>query len=69
MGFEPLQNNHKDIKVRVERMDDVRKILNTIKDAGASLHSLDVRKPDLEEVFLKLTGEALRKDPAGGVTE
>jgi ABC-2 type transport system ATP-binding protein len=50
-------------------MDDVRKILNAIKDAGASLHSLDVRKPNLEEVFLKLTGEALRKDPDAGVTQ
>jgi ABC-2 type transport system ATP-binding protein len=69
MGFEPVQDNHKDIKVRVEHMDDVQKILHTIKDAGASLHSLDVRKPNLEEVFLKLTGEALRKDPVGRVPE
>jgi ABC-2 type transport system ATP-binding protein len=69
MGFEPVFDNHKDIKVRVEHTDDVRKILNTIKDAGASLLSLDVRKPNLEEVFLKLTGEALRKDPAVGVAE
>ena len=66
MGFEPVLNNHKDIKVRVEHTDDVRKILNAIKDAGALLLSLDVRKPNLEEVFLKLTGEALREDPAGG---
>jgi ABC-2 type transport system ATP-binding protein len=69
MGFEPVFDNHKDIKVRVEHTDDVRKILNTIKDAGASLLSLDVRKPNLEEVFLKLTGEALRKDRAGEVAE
>src|SRR5271157_3677035 len=69
MGLEPVHDNHKDIKVRVEHTDDVRKILNTIKDAGVSLLSLDVRKPNLEEVFLKLTGEALRKDPAVGVAE
>jgi ABC-2 type transport system ATP-binding protein len=69
MGFEPFHDNHEDIKVRVEHMDDVQKILNTIKDAGASLLSLDVRKPNLEEVFLKLTGEALHKEPAGGVAE
>jgi ABC-type multidrug transport system ATPase subunit len=50
-------------------MDDVQKILKTIKDAGASLLSLDVRKPNLEEVFLKLTGGAFRKEPAGGVAE
>jgi ABC-2 type transport system ATP-binding protein len=61
MGFEPVHDDHKDIKVRVEHTDDVRNVLNAIKDAGASLLGLDVRKPNLEEVFLKLTGEALRE--------
>ena len=61
MGFEPVHDDHKDIKVRVEHTDDVRNLLNAIKDAGASLLGLDVRKPNLEEVFLKLTGEALRE--------
>jgi len=66
MGFEPVHDNHENIKVRVERTDDVQKILNAIKDAGTSLRSLDVRKPNLEEVFLKLTGASLREGPAGG---
>jgi len=66
MGFEAVLDSHKNIKVRVERSDDVQKILNAVKDAGASLLSLDVRKPNLEEVFLKLTGEALREGPVGG---
>jgi ABC-2 type transport system ATP-binding protein len=65
MGFEPVHDSHNNIKVRVEHADDVQKMLNAIKDAGTSLHSLDVRKPNLEEVFLKLTGEALREGPAG----
>jgi len=69
MGFEPVHDNHKDIKVRVQNMNDVPKILNAIKDAGVSLLSLDVRKPNLEEVFLKLTGEAARKDHTGGLAE
>jgi ABC-2 type transport system ATP-binding protein len=60
-GFEPFLDNHKDIKVRVEHTYEVQKILNAIKDAGALYLSLDVRKPNLEEVFLKLTGEALRE--------
>ena len=67
MGFEPVHDNHKNITVRVEHADDVRKILNAIKEAGASSLGLDVRKPNLEEVFLKLTGEALREGPAEGV--
>ena len=62
MGFEPVHDNHKDVRVRVERMDDVQKILNTIQERGASLLSLDVRKPNLEDVYLKLTGEALHAE-------
>ena len=69
LGFEPAHANHKNIKVRVEHQDDVRKILNAIKDAGASFLSLDVRKPNLEEVFLKLTGAALREDLAEEVAQ
>src|SRR5512143_1238872 len=69
MGFATVHYDHKNIKIRMEHTDDVRKILNAIKDAGMSLLSLDVRKPNLEEVFLKLTGEALRKDSAGGGAE
>jgi ABC-2 type transport system ATP-binding protein len=66
MGFEPVLNNNGDIKVRVEHTDDVLKILNAIRDAGALYLGLDVRKPNLEEVFLKLTGEALLVDSVGG---
>jgi ABC-2 type transport system ATP-binding protein len=66
MGFEPVLSNHKDIKVSVEHTDDVLKILNAIRDAGALYRGLDVRNPNLEEVFLKMTGEALLVDSVGG---
>ena len=66
MGFEPDLNNNKSVNVRVESTDDIRKILNAMKDAGASLLSMDVRKPNLEQVFLKLTGEALHEGASGG---
>jgi ABC-2 type transport system ATP-binding protein len=66
MGFEPVLDDHQDLKVRVEHTDDVQKILKAIQEAGVSLRSLDVRKPNLEEVFLKLTGEALREGPVEG---
>jgi len=61
MGFQPVHANHRNIKVRVEHTDDIQKILNALKDAGAATLSLDVRKPNLEAVFLKLTGEALHE--------
>jgi len=69
MGFEPVLDSRKNIKVRVEHTDDVQKILEAMKDAGASSLSLDVRKPNLEAVFLKLTGEALHEDSVEGASK
>jgi len=69
MGFEPVHDNPRDIKVRVEHTDDIQQILHALKDAGASSLSVDVRKPNLEAVFLKLTGEALREGSVEGVLE
>jgi len=66
IGFEPVQDNHRNLKVRLEQTDDVRKILNAIEEGGASFLGLDIRKPNLEEVFLMVTGETLHEDPAGG---
>ncbi len=66
MGFKPVISNDNAIKTRVQHTDDVQKILSAIKDAGAFYQSLDVRKPNLEEVFLKLTGEALHDSHADG---
>jgi ABC-2 type transport system ATP-binding protein len=69
MGFEPVHDNHQNIKVRVEHPDDVQKMLSSLRDAGAPFLSLDVRKPNLESVFLKLTGEALREGSVEGGPE
>jgi ABC-2 type transport system ATP-binding protein len=65
LGFDPVFTNHKDIMVRVEHTKDVQQILSAITDAGAVYLGLDVRKPNLEEVFLKLTGKALHDSHAG----
>jgi ABC-2 type transport system ATP-binding protein len=69
LGFEPAQDEHKNITVKVAHTDDVRNILNAITDAGAPFLTLDVRKPNLEEVFLKVTGETLREGVAGTMPE
>jgi len=66
VGLDALHDNHRNIRVRLERAGDVQKILNAIQAGGATFLGLDVRKPNLEEVFLRLTGEALHEDPAGG---
>jgi ABC-2 type transport system ATP-binding protein len=61
-GYTPIRDGHGNIQVRVQRTDDVQEILNAIKGAGLALPSLDVRKPNLEEVFLSLTGEVLHDE-------
>jgi ABC-2 type transport system ATP-binding protein len=56
MGFEPGQDDHGNITVKVDHPSDVRRILNALTDAEASFLTLDVRKPSLDAVFLELTG-------------
>jgi ABC-2 type transport system ATP-binding protein len=63
-GFSPVKDNHGNLHVRLEHTDDVRKMLNSIQMDGGSFHSLDVRKPNLEEVFLKITDETFQEGPA-----
>jgi ABC-2 type transport system ATP-binding protein len=65
MGFAPAYDNHGSIKVRLENSDQVRKILDAIEGGGASFLGMDVRKPNLEEVFLKLTDQTLRDGLVG----
>ena len=57
MGFDPTRTSDESICVPVNDADDVRGILGEFERAGLSLRGIDVRKPNLEEVFLKLTEE------------
>ena len=57
MGFEPARTSDESICVQVNDADDVRAILGEIERAGLTVRGIDVRKPNLEEVFLKLTEE------------
>ncbi|HSL62820.1 MAG TPA: ABC transporter ATP-binding protein [Desulfotignum sp.] len=65
MGFSPGYDSHGDIEVRLAHTDDVRRMLNAVRDGGASFTGLNVRKPNLEEVFLKLTDDTLLESFAG----
>ena len=69
MGFDPVQDDHRNITVNVAHPSDVRKILNTLTEAQASFLTLDVRKPSLDAVFLDLTGEAFRQGSAETMPE
>jgi ABC-2 type transport system ATP-binding protein len=65
LGFEPVADQDGSVRIKVEHTPDVLNILSAIRVAGASYLGLDIRKPNLEEVFLKLTGEALHDGPVG----
>lgn len=64
MGFEPVQDDHRNITVNVEHSSDVQRILNALTDAEASFLTLDVRNPSLEAVFLELTGRSVTGQPS-----
>ena len=66
MGFEPVQDDHGNITVKVDHPSDVRRILNALTDAEASFLTLDVRKPSLDAVFLELTGGARQRAAEAG---
>ena len=55
LGFHPVPKGEDNLCVPVKTPDDVRSILAEIERSGLALGGLDVRKPNLEEVFLKLT--------------
>ena len=55
LGFSPVAKGDDDLCVPVKTPDDVRRILNEIGKSGLAPGGIDVRKPNLEEVFLKLT--------------
>ena len=61
LGFCPVPKGDDNLCVPVKTPEDVRRILAEIKRSGLTLGGLDVRKPNLEEVFLKLT-----ETPAAG---
>jgi len=58
MGFRSAAASDDAICVPVDSAEDVRRILAELHAAGVEMRDIDVRKPNLEEVFLKLTGDA-----------
>ena len=64
LSSEPLDNGN--VIIEAENKDQILDILNWLKDKGIKYDSLDIRKANLEEVFLTLTGEELS---AGGEGE
>ncbi len=54
LGLTPAPDDHANVTLRVRDSDAVLRILSAISAAGAPLPGVDVRKPNLEEVFLRV---------------
>jgi len=65
MGFVPTRTGDGNVQVPVAGAEDVRAILEEMHRAGLALPGLDVRKPNLEAVFLKLTDAPSDDRPDG----
>ncbi len=46
-----------DVALRVEDAEDVAAVLNALLAAGVQVENLTVAQPNLEDVFLSITGE------------
>ncbi len=62
MGFTYDEHGNGDIVIDVQNSNQVLPVLNMLKEKGVKYDGFDVRKANLEEVFLTLTGEVLRDE-------
>ncbi len=60
-GVERLEDK---IKISLKEEDSVRKILGKISRSGMELERLEITRPSLEDVFLKLTGKRISDEGA-----
>ncbi len=60
-GMEQLEGK---IKISLKEEDSVRKILGKVSRSSMELERLEIAKPSLEDVFLKLTGKRISDEGA-----
>ena len=51
-----MRRHVNDVTLRIEDADDALRKLESLKAAGAEIENLTVGQPDLEDVFLAVTG-------------
>jgi ABC-2 type transport system ATP-binding protein len=61
-GSEPIRDNG---SLRVEVPDGAAFVPRLVREAGVEVTSVQFRRPSLDDVFLKLTGRAIREEEAG----
>ena len=62
LGFETNTNKNSDVIVKIVNNSQIMDILNKLKEENIAYREIDVRRSNLEEVFLNLTGEKLLEE-------
>jgi len=60
-GFEAFTEGNGGIAVKITYKERVLEILSILKNECINYSSVDIRRSNLEEIFLKLTGSKLRE--------
>jgi len=58
-GFDAYKEQNGDIAVKIDYKDRVLEILSVMRHECVDYDSVDIRRPNLEEIFLQLTGAKL----------
>ena len=61
-GADPIADNG---SLRIEVSDGAAFVPRLVREAGVEVTSVQFRRPSLDDVFLKLTGRAIREEEAG----
>jgi ABC-2 type transport system ATP-binding protein len=65
-GTEPIRDNG---SLRVEVSDAAAFVPRLVRDTGVEVTSVQFRRPSLDDVFLKLTGRAIREEEASSTDQ
>ena len=58
-GYDAFKEENGDLAINIAYKDKILEILSILRDEGIDYDSIDIRRPNLEEIFLHLTGAKL----------
>jgi ABC-2 type transport system ATP-binding protein len=61
-GLDAFNEENGDVAVNIEFKDKILEVLSILKHECIDYESIDIRRPNLEEIFLHLTGATLREE-------
>ncbi len=64
IGFQVKKANNHAVLVTIQYKDQILDVLSILRKNAIDYDDIDIHRPNLEELFLQLTGARLRGDPA-----